>query len=222
MGEPTFPQPAMLILAAFSRHAEALEWAEERAVGAWGPVEMKSPAFDFTETEYYTPTMGPGIKKVFFAFDKPFDPAELVECKLTANAWEAEYANLPSPRPLRGARRGAGGEGGVDDAAKSSPHPNPLPKGEGMIIRHPEPRPLNLDPGYLTLGKLVLASTKDFAHRIYLHSGVYAEVTLFYKHHRWQHHEYTFADYRRADYQRFLSECRERLHEKLKMRSTEC
>jgi hypothetical protein len=33
---------------------------------------------------------------------------------------------------------------------------------------HSEPRPLNLDPGYLTLAKLVLASTKDHAHRIYL------------------------------------------------------
>ena len=33
---------------------------------------------------------------------------------------------------------------------------------------HAEPRPLNLDPGYLTPAKLVLASTKDHAHRIYL------------------------------------------------------
>jgi hypothetical protein len=169
----------MLILAAFSRHAEALDWAEERMVGVWGPLERKSTVFDFTETEYYTPSMGPGIKKVFFAFAKPFDAAEMVEYKLATNAWEEEYAELK---------------------------------------RHPEPRPLNLDPGYLTLGKLVLASTKDFAHRIYLHSGIFAEVTLFYKHHRWQHHEYTFADYRRADYQQFFSECRDRLHERLSQR----
>jgi hypothetical protein len=75
-----------------------------------------------------------------------------------------------------------------------------------------EPRPLNLDPGYLTLGKLVLGTTKDFAHRVYLGRGIYAEVTLYYKHGRWQHHEYTFADYRRADYQQFFSQCREALH----------
>ena len=60
---------------------------------------------------------------------------------------------------------------------------------------HAEPRPLNLDPGYLTLGKLVLASTKDFAHRIYLNRGIYAEITLYYRHHRWQDHPFTFADY---------------------------
>jgi len=73
----------------------------------------------------------------------------------------------------------------------------------------PEPRPLNIDPGYLTLGKLVLASTKDFAHRIYLSRGIFAEVTLLYRHNRWQHHDFTFPDYRREDYQKFFSECRE-------------
>jgi hypothetical protein len=81
---------------------------------------------------------------------------------------------------------------------------------------HAEPRPLNLDPGYLTLGKLILASTKDFAHRIYLSQGIYAEVTLQYRHHRWEHHQYTFPDYRRADYQKFFSECRDVLHERLR------
>ena len=36
---------------------------------------------------------------------------------------------------------------------------------------HPEARPLNLDPGYLTEAKLVLATTKDRDHRIYLSQG---------------------------------------------------
>ena len=74
-----------------------------------------------------------------------------------------------------------------------------------------EPRPLNLDPGYLDLGKLVLASTKDHAHRVYLGRGIYAEVTLRYKLRRWRHHEWTFADYRREDYQEFFSACRDDL-----------
>src|SRR5262245_48125792 len=46
---------------------------------------------------------------------------------------------------------------------------------------HAEPRPLNLDPGYVTGAKLVLASTKDHAHRIYLREGIYAELTLMYR-----------------------------------------
>ncbi|MGC8825994.1 MAG: DUF4416 family protein, partial [Anaerolineae bacterium] len=39
-------------------------------------------------------------------------------------------------------------------------------------------RQVNIDPGYVCLGKLVLASTKDHSHRIYLRDGIYAEVTL--------------------------------------------
>ncbi|MBX9789568.1 MAG: DUF4416 family protein [Pirellulales bacterium] len=77
--------------------------------------------------------------------------------------------------------------------------------------KHPEQRPLNLDPGYLTLAKLVLASTKDHAHRIYLADGIYAEVTLSWKHGRWQPWEWTFPDYRRGDYHEFFSACRARL-----------
>jgi hypothetical protein len=41
-------------------------------------------------------------------------------------------------------------------------------------------RTVNIDPGYLTLAKLVLATTKDYSHRLYLGQGVYAEVTLIY------------------------------------------
>jgi hypothetical protein len=77
--------------------------------------------------------------------------------------------------------------------------------------RHDDPRPLNLDPGYLTPAKLVLASTKDHAHRIYLARGIYAEVTLSFKDRQWRAHPWTFPDYRRADYQQFFSECRQRV-----------
>jgi hypothetical protein len=74
--------------------------------------------------------------------------------------------------------------------------------------RHPEPRPLNLDPGYVTAAKLVLASTKDHAHRLYLADGIYAEVTLAYRQKQWQPLDWTYPDYRRADYQAFFSACR--------------
>jgi hypothetical protein len=77
------------------------------------------------------------------------------------------------------------------------------------LNRHPEPRPLNLDPGYITLAKLVLASTKDHAHRIYLHDGIHAEITLMYRQRKWQPLEWTYPDYRRDDYQRFFTQCRQ-------------
>jgi len=41
-------------------------------------------------------------------------------------------------------------------------------------------RRINIDPGYITEAKVVLATTKDFSHRIYIGEGIYAEVTLSY------------------------------------------
>jgi hypothetical protein len=58
-------------------------------------------------------------------------------------------------------------------------------------------RRINLDPGYLSEAKVVLATTKDYSHRIYLGHGIYAEVTLRYaNHHRsFTPFEYTYPDY---------------------------
>jgi hypothetical protein len=56
-------------------------------------------------------------------------------------------------------------------------------------------RTINLDPGYLTLSNLVLASTKTYAHRIYLGKGIYAEVTLIYKDDTYKPHLFTYRDY---------------------------
>lgn len=77
--------------------------------------------------------------------------------------------------------------------------------------RHPEARPLNLDPGYLTEAKLVLATTKDRDHRIYLHSGIYAEVTLHWLRGAWVAERWTYPDYQREDFQVFFTSCREHL-----------
>jgi hypothetical protein len=185
-------------MAAFSRHEAALDWARQRAVEAWGPIALESPRFDFTETHYYDATMGQGLKKCFFAFQRPFEPERLVEVKFQTNGWEEEYVAAPV---ILSAAKNLGRNCGADEILRCA-------QNDG-VLQVCEPRPLNLDPGYLTLGKLVLASTKDFAHRIYLSRGIYAEVTLQYKHKQWRHHEYTFADYRRADYQAFFTECRE-------------
>ncbi len=73
----------------------------------------------------------------------------------------------------------------------------------------PEPRPLNLDPGYLTEAKLILASTKDRDHRIYLARGIFAENTLYFHAGGWHKRPWTYPDYQRADYHQFLLRCRE-------------
>jgi hypothetical protein len=79
------------------------------------------------------------------------------------------------------------------------------------LAAHEEERPLNLDPGYLTEAKLVLASTKDHHHRIYLRDGVYAEATLVFQSGQWRARDWTYPNYRRADYQEFFTRCRDYL-----------
>lgn len=59
----------------------------------------------------------------------------------------------------------------------------------------PRGRQVNLDPGYVEAGKLVLASTKNASHRIYLRSGIYAEATLRYFHGAFHGDSYSYPDY---------------------------
>lgn len=79
-------------------------------------------------------------------------------------------------------------------------------------------RPVNLDPGLIEPSKLILASTKNFSHRIYIGKKMYAEVTLVYDKGQWKTFPYTFPDYHQQYYQDFLSEVRNRLLEQLKSR----
>ncbi len=74
-------------------------------------------------------------------------------------------------------------------------------------------RPVNLDPGIIEPSKLVLASTKNFAHRIYIGQNMYAEVTLMFHQGHWQSFPFTFPDFRPERYHPFLSKVRERLVE---------
>ncbi len=75
-------------------------------------------------------------------------------------------------------------------------------------------RPLNLDPGYVTEAKLVLATTKDRDHRIYLDRGIYAECTLRFHGGQWCNQPWTYPDYQTPDYHQFLTECRHWLRAK--------
>lgn len=61
-------------------------------------------------------------------------------------------------------------------------------------------RRVNIDPGYLDLSKLILASTKDFKHRIYLAKGIFAEVTLYFQGKSFKAWEWTYPDYKGQDY----------------------
>jgi hypothetical protein len=74
--------------------------------------------------------------------------------------------------------------------------------------RFAAPRPVNLDPGLLNLGKFMLATTKDQAHRIYLRDGIFAEVTLYFQAGQFHPWPWTYADYRQPEVLAFLREAR--------------
>ena len=76
-------------------------------------------------------------------------------------------------------------------------------------------RPINLDPGYIEPSKLVLASTKNYSHRIYIGESMYAECTLSYHRGAWQSWPFSYPDYASGDYDTFLCQVRNRLMEQL-------
>lgn len=81
------------------------------------------------------------------------------------------------------------------------------------------PRPVNLDPGIIEPSKLILASTKNYSHRIYISEKIYAEITLIFDKGAWCPLPYTYPDYKQDCYHDFFTKVRQRLLEQLKSKS---
>ena len=71
-------------------------------------------------------------------------------------------------------------------------------------------RTVNLDPGFLSHGRLLLATTKKTGFRIPLKDGIYTELTLFYARGAWQKLPWTYRDYQSPRVQTFLTEVRKK------------
>lgn len=69
-------------------------------------------------------------------------------------------------------------------------------------------RSINIDPGYVDLAKVVLASTKDFVHRVYIGRKIFAEVTLFFQDKQYRPWKWTYPDFRQNRYREFLKDVR--------------
>ena len=81
-------------------------------------------------------------------------------------------------------------------------------------------RSLNIDPGLLTLENLILASGKNFTHRIYLRDGIFAETTLLFQNKRFNDLPWTYPDYGSDEVKEMLGNMRKKLVRNLRVSPT--
>jgi len=81
-------------------------------------------------------------------------------------------------------------------------------------------RSVNIDPGYLARDKLVLATTKDFFHRLYLGRGIYGEVTLHLRDGIYRFFSWTYPDYQEKKLHELLFKARASLVGELRKQGT--
>ena len=175
------PHPVKLFVGMLSNDISLFEKLKGDIEGIFGPSDMESPIWEWRHTDYYSKEMGSGLKRQFIFFRKLINPGVISEIKLKTNELEKQYL-YPSTSPLsKGGQRGVGR------------------------------RRINLDPGYLDSAKIVLVSTKDFSHRIYLGNGIYGEVTLIYSGNAYQVLPYTYPDFRTQEYLDIFRKAREML-----------
>jgi hypothetical protein len=160
--------------------------AEERLSGVFGPIDSRSPRFLFNFTDYYEAEMGPGLRRGFIGFDRMVDPAGLAAIKIRTNGLEMEIA----------------AEFGVDR------QPGCL----GRLGRQERPgrrsRIVNLDPGYLTPAALIMATAKDFSHRIPLQEGIYGHLEFLFTKTGIRRLEWTYPDFAQEGYQAYFMDVR--------------
>ncbi len=77
-------------------------------------------------------------------------------------------------------------------------------------------RKINIDPGYVSLERLVLATGKNYVHRIYLAKGIYADLTLVFQRGSFRPLKWTYPDYADSKIVGFFNEERKRYLKQLR------
>ena len=71
-------------------------------------------------------------------------------------------------------------------------------------------RQINIDPGYICAAKMILATTKDYDHRIYLNRGIFGDIHYRYRQGEFQINDWTYPDYQQPFILAFFKETREK------------
>jgi hypothetical protein len=88
---------------------------------------------------------------------------------------------------------------------------------EDSFCRRESKRTVNLDPGYLDFYKLVLASVKERAQKIYLSKGIYADPTLYYLKGKWHAFDWSLPDFKQNIYYGVFQNIRDRYRQKMRL-----
>ena len=191
----SFP-PVKLMCGIIAARDEHFIRAEERLSGLYGPVDSRSARFPFALTDYYEAEMGPGLKRGFLGFSRLIDPSGLAAIKIRTNGLEKEIA----------------AEFGTDR------QPGCL----GRLGRQERPgrrsRIVNLDPGYLTAAALIMATAKDFSHRIPLQEGIYGHLEFLFTKTGIRRLGWTYPDFAQAGYEAYFLDVRREYLRRIKAR----
>ena len=161
-----------------------------------GMFTAELPLFD-TAQDALAATYGPAD---YESETLPFDQTTYYDAEFGAPLWRRflAFRRLVAPDALPAVKR----------------HTNELEQTWARAGR----RRINLDPGYVSLGKLVLATTKNHGHRLYLGQGIYGEVTLSYHDGAWQPWPWTYPDYCAPAYRAVFDEIRALYRQQLRER----
>jgi len=78
-----------------------------------------------------------------------------------------------------------------------------------------ENRQINIDPGYISEAKVVLATTKNYDHRIHLTNGIFADLHLRFSQKTFHAQPWTYPDYKQQSIIEFFNEMRQRYFHQL-------
>ncbi len=180
MAIPTSPLPVCRFAGLLAGNEEQLAAARFELAQWYGKIDDVSQIIPFSFTKYYDEEMGANLLRQWVRFESLFNPEHLAKCKLETNMAETLLA-----RQFAGQTRQAGTGGAA------------APQ-----------RPINIDPGYIHRYKIILATTKDHSHRVYIAEGIFGEVTLHWHQNRWSPWPWTYADYQSEAAQSFFIKAR--------------
>ncbi len=150
-------------------------------------IDIYSPVIDFSFTKYYNKEMGENLKRQWVSFATLMPPELLAKIKVETNNIEDSFAAIHAGTSSEAS---ASLSGISEDSSRKS-----CLSSASQLISSSAGRAVNIDPGYITPANVILASTKDFSHRIYLSKGIYAEVTTIYRKEGFTKLPWTYPDY---------------------------